>query len=181
MGLKLVKVEEFFAGWQWVLLSSDPVILDKWESDYNLVATCTATELTPPKHHFVIARSKKLGAHTKVALAVKWRESRSVVSDSLWPHGLYIPRNSPAQNTGVGSLALLQGIFPTQGWNPSLPHCMWILCQLSHKGSPFKMDTVYICGVKYIILLKLISHISFLPFKIWWLEKFINYTWVSHL
>ena len=48
MGLKLVKVEEFFAGWHLVLLSSDPVILDKWESDYNLVATCTATELTPP-------------------------------------------------------------------------------------------------------------------------------------
>ena len=47
MGLKLVKAEEFFAGWHLVLLSSDPVILDKWESDYNLVATCTATELTP--------------------------------------------------------------------------------------------------------------------------------------
>ena len=41
-------------------------------------------------------------------------ESRSVVSDSLWPHGLYSPWNSPGQNTGVGSLSLLQGIFPTQ-------------------------------------------------------------------
>ena len=28
--------------------------------------------------------------------------------------------NSPGQNTGVGSLSLLQGIFPTQGWNPGL-------------------------------------------------------------
>jgi len=35
----------------------------------------------------------------------------------------------------VGSLSLLQGIFPTQGLNPSLPHCRWVLYQLSHKGS----------------------------------------------
>ena len=41
-------------------------------------------------------------------------ESRSVVYDSLWPHGPYSPWNSPGQNTGVGSLSLLQGIFPTQ-------------------------------------------------------------------
>ena len=44
--------------------------------------------------------------------------------------------NSPGQNTGVGSLSLLQGIFPTQGLNPGLPHCRLILYQLSHKGSP---------------------------------------------
>ena len=63
-------------------------------------------------------------------------ESHSVVSDSLQSHGLYSPRNSPGQNTGVGSLSLLQGIFPPQRWNPGLPHCEWILYQLSHKGSP---------------------------------------------
>ena len=34
------------------------------------------------------------------------------------------------------SLSLLQGIFPTQGQNPGLPHCRWILYQLSHQGSP---------------------------------------------
>ena len=64
-------------------------------------------------------------------------ESQSVVSDCLRPHGLYSPRNSPGQNTGVGSLSLLQGIFPTQGSNRGLPHCRQILNQLSHKGSPF--------------------------------------------
>ena len=63
-------------------------------------------------------------------------ESHSVMSDSLWPHGLYSPWNSPGQNTGVGSLSLLQGIFPTQGSNPGLMHCRQILYQLSHKGSP---------------------------------------------
>ena len=36
----------------------------------------------------------------------------------------------------VGSLSLLQGIFPIQGSNPDLPHCRWILYQLSHQGGP---------------------------------------------
>ena len=54
----------------------------------------------------------------------------------LRPNGLYSPWNSPGQNTWVGSLSLLQGIFPTQGLNPGLLHCRWILYQLSHKGSP---------------------------------------------
>ena len=74
--------------------------------------------------------------HTVFSL-VKWvSESHSVVSDSLWPHGLYNPCNSPDENTGVGSLSLLQGIFPTQGSNPGLPHCRPILYHLSHQGSP---------------------------------------------
>ena len=52
----------------------------------------------------------------------------------LQPHGIYSPWNSPGQNTGAGSLFLLQGIFPTQGSNSGLPHCRLILYQLSHKG-----------------------------------------------
>ena len=63
-------------------------------------------------------------------------ESCSVVSNSLLPHGLYSPWNSLGQNTGVGSLSLLQGIFPTQGSNSGLLHCRWILYPHSHKGSP---------------------------------------------
>ena len=55
---------------------------------------------------------------------------------TLRPHGLYSPWNSPGQNTGVGSLYLLHGIFPSQGSNPGLPHCRRIPYQLSHKGSP---------------------------------------------
>ena len=54
----------------------------------------------------------------------------------LRPHGPHSPWNSPGQNTGVGSLSLLQGIFPTQGSNPGLPHCWCILYCLSHQGSP---------------------------------------------
>ena len=69
-------------------------------------------------------------------------ESLSVVSDSLWPHGLYSQWNSPDQNTGMGSLSLVQGIFPTRGLNPDLLHCVQILYQLSHKGSPRILEWV---------------------------------------
>ena len=69
-------------------------------------------------------------------------ESCSVMSDSLWLHGLYSPWNSLCQNTGVGSLSLLQGVFPTQGSNPGLPHCWQILYQLRHKGSPRILEWV---------------------------------------
>ena len=60
------------------------------------------------------------------------------MSNSLRPHGLYSPWNSPGQNTGVGSPSLLQGTFPTQGSNPGHPHCRRILYQLSHKGCNVK-------------------------------------------
>ena len=54
-----------------------------------------------------------------------------------------IPWNSSGQNTEVGSLSLLQGIFPTQGSNPGLPHCRLILYHLGHKGSPRILEWVY--------------------------------------
>ena len=53
-------------------------------------------------------------------------ESRSAMSDSLRPQGLYSPWNSPGRNTGVGSLCLLQGIVPMEGSNPGLLHCRWM-------------------------------------------------------
>ena len=60
----------------------------------------------------------------------------------VWPHGLYSPWNSPGQNTGLGGLSLLQGIFSTQESNPGLPHCWQILYQLSHQGSPRILEWV---------------------------------------
>ena len=69
-------------------------------------------------------------------------ESCSVVSDSLQPHGPHRPWNSLGQNTGMGSLSLLQQIFPTQESNPGLLHCRWILYQLNHKGNPRILEWV---------------------------------------
>ena len=76
-------------------------------------------------------------------------ESCSVVSDSLWPHGLYSLWNSPGQNTGVDSFTLLQGIFPTQGSNPGLLHCRQILYQLSHQGSPHVISSSFLFIAEY--------------------------------
>ena len=55
-----------------------------------------------------------------------------------WTH----PWNSPGQDTGVGSLSRLQRIFATQVSNPGIPHCKWILYQLSHKGSPRTLEWI---------------------------------------
>ena len=71
--------------------------------------------------------------------------SHSVMSDSLQPHGLYSPWNYLGQNTGVGGLSLLQGIFPTQGLNPGLLHCRQILYHLSHQGSPLTLTSLDKC------------------------------------
>ena len=64
----------------------------------------------------------------------------AVMSDSLWPpmdhspQGFSVLGDSPGKHTGVGCLALLQGIFPTQGSHPGLLHCSQILYCLSHQG-----------------------------------------------
>ena len=52
--------------------------------------------------------------------------------------GSSVHGDSPGKNIGEGCHSLLQGIFPTQGLNPGLPHCRWILYHLSHQGSPNK-------------------------------------------
>ena len=70
---------------------------------------------------------------------IEW-VSCSAVFSSLRPLGLDM--DSPGQNTGVGSLSLLQEIFPTQGLNPGLWHCRQILYQLNHKRSPRILEWV---------------------------------------
>ena len=62
--------------------------------------------------------------------------SRSLVSDSLWPHGLYSPWNSPGQNNEVSSCSYLQRIFPTQGLNPGLPHYRWFFTNWAIREGP---------------------------------------------
>ena len=54
----------------------------------------------------------------------------------------HVDGDSPGKNTGVGCHALLQGILPTQGSNPDLPHCRWILYRLSHQESPRILERV---------------------------------------
>ena len=73
-------------------------------------------------------------------MLVKWKSLSRV---SLLPRGL-CPWNSPGEVTGVGSRSLLQGIFPNQGSNPGLPHCMQFLYQLSHQWRPWYVKCIVI-------------------------------------
>ena len=77
-----------------------------------------------------------------------------------------LPAEPPRKpkNTGVGSLPLLQGIFPTQKWNRGLLHGRRILYQLSSEGSPFH------------VLGQCKSNCSFalLKFIIWYWNTFLN-------
>ena len=91
--------------------------------------------------YFCLGNTMDRGAWQRVHGVTK-EDGHSIVSDSLRPPGLYSAWNSPGQNTGVGSLSLLQGIFPTQGSNSGLPHCGQILYQLSHQGSPRILEWV---------------------------------------
>ena len=58
------------------------------------------------------------------------------------PPGSSVHGDSPGKNAGVDCHALLQGIFPIQGSNPSLLHCRRILYHLSHQESPRILDWV---------------------------------------
>ena len=92
-------------------------------------------KLVPPIHTIIF--SKEVSPYY---IHIYVKESRSVVSGSLRPHRLCSPWNSLGQNTGVDSLSLFQGSFPTQGSKPGRPHCRRILYQLSHKGSPRRLE-----------------------------------------
>ena len=75
-------------------------------------------------------------------LLVYRQKSRSVMSDSLRPCGLYSPWNSPGKNTGVGSLSLLQGDLPNPGIEPRSPalHADSLPTELSGKPIAKALD-----------------------------------------
>ena len=76
--------------------------------------------------------------------------------------GYSVYGDSPNKNTGVGCHILLQGIFPTQGWNPGLPHCRWILDHLCHQERPFPYFKVIIFmpNITFTSIMTLFSFIS---------------------
>ena len=76
----------------------------------------------------------------------------SIVSNSLWPHGLYSPWNSPGQNTGVGSLSLLQGVFPTQDWT-------WV-SHIADRFFFFNINLFILIGGSLLYNIVLVGHTS---------------------
>ena len=79
-----------------------------------------------------------------LCLVAQWCPTLGDPMDCSLP-GSSVHRDSPDKNTRVGCHALLQGIFPTQGSNPGLPHCRRILYHLSHQGSVYVCVCVCVC------------------------------------
>ena len=104
----------------------------------------------------VAPRLTPLGSEVFLSIRLRILLSSSMLShlppgDMGKPHFTKVIKNMyvDSQNTGVGSLSLLQGIFPTQGSNPGLLHCRQILYQLSHKGNPDICSRFDSTGVSY--------------------------------
>ena len=99
--------------------------------------TLQSTGLQRVRHDWVTS------LHIRVCVCVRERErerereseSHSVMSDSLWPHGLYSPWDSPG-------CSLLRGIFPTQGWNPGVVHCKGNSLPAEPPGKPKNIGMV---------------------------------------
>ena len=91
-----------------------------------------------PIHHFYMNVILEL-VFTEVKVSVA--QSCPTLCDPVdcSPAGSSVHGDSPGKNTGMGCYALLQQIFPTQGWSPGFLHCRWILYQLSYLGSPIYM------------------------------------------
>ena len=135
--LVLERAEDEMAGWHhwlnahefgWTLGVGDGqgglVCCDSWgrkESDATERLNWTEVFISITKFVFLPLTLQELH-FAPIILCVKCVWSRSVVSDSLRPHGLLRPWDSPGKNTGVGCHFLLQGIFPTQGLNRGLLH-----------------------------------------------------------
>ena len=109
----------------------------------NIIEHMSRVATTYKLFHYLLIIAHRVASSFPLIYNESESEGHLVTSDSLQPQRLYSPRNSLGQNTGVYlSLSLLQGIFLTQRSNPGLPHCRWILYQLSHKGSPRILEWV---------------------------------------
>ena len=110
------------------------------------------TRLSDFQPHLIYA-SKHLLRFTSVFPSSLSVVSRSVASDSLWPHGLLPtrllrPRGSPGKRPGLDCHFLLQGISPTGGLNLGLLHCRQTLFHLSQQGSPLWLFWHHLLGLQ---------------------------------
>ena len=124
-------------------MHKDTEDLNKVLTQLNLMERSTFKKIT----HFFFNSWKLYKMSCKIP-KVNLSVSHSVMSDSLWPHGLQpsrllCPWGFSRQEYWRGYHALLQGIFPTQGSNPGLPHCRRILYHLSHKGTQYWRLGIY--------------------------------------
>ena len=92
------------------------------------------------------------------------------------PQSSSVHGDSPGKNTGVGCHALLQGIFLTQGLNPGLPHCRWILYHLSHQG---RVNNTILCLRERVSINKALETPRMMPGTWDLLSNCCYYPWLS--
>ena len=117
----------------------------------------TSTELVIPSNHLILCRPLLLPPSifpsirvflNESILCIRWPKYWSF-RFSISPSNEYLGLTKQSMEFSrpkywSGWPFLLQGIFPTQGLNPGLPHCRQILYQMSHKGNPGASFRLYI-------------------------------------
>ena len=105
--------------------------------------TKTDNELEKSLVIIIFKRRKKIHIIMST-LSCLVNQSCTTLFDSMdcSPPGSSVHGDSPGKTTGVVFHVLLQGIFSTQGLNPGVPQCRWILHHLSHQGSPRTLEWV---------------------------------------
>ena len=115
----------------WILVGDTRFLAQKQFITHGRAGSWTSG-CADPLHKSILALGETL---YPLLVPVKWMW-KSLSSVSLFVTLWTSPWNSPGQNTGVGSLSFLQGIFPTQVSNPDFPYCRRILYQLETPGKP---------------------------------------------
>ena len=107
-----------------------------WSGQYNSSGRSTPFSTNQSWQPWAVQLPGISAPGSMVAFQIPRKEVKVKVAQSCLrlfvTHKLYSPWNFPGKNTEVGSLSLLQRIFPTHGSNPGLLHCKQILYQLSH-------------------------------------------------
>ena len=125
---------------EWVAISfSNACMQSRFSHIRPCVTPRTAAHQAPLSTEYILPLTNRWHYAVEPTTFTLCVLSRSVVFDSLWPHGLQptrllCPMEFSGKNTGVGSHSLLREIFPTQGSNPGLLYCRWILYHVSHQG-----------------------------------------------
>ena len=139
---ELLSPRGFFFQRGHLAISEDNFICHGW---VGVATGIWCVEASDAAKHFIAHRTAPTIGHYLAPdgnnATFEWVKVSHLCPNSLRPHELYSPCNSPGQNTRVDRLFLLQEIFSTQGSNPGLPHCRQILYQLSYQGSPMGAST----------------------------------------
>ena len=129
--------EDLFLLFSWTYMWVDGLMGRRWEEG-GLVESPERNKLIAPVHQVCLIYNIITSQHP-VLCCVTQPCLTLCDPKNCSPPGSSVHGDSPGKNTGVGCYALLQGVFPTQGSNPGLPHCSRILYCLSHQRSPLSI------------------------------------------